>query len=212
MAADGKSWGPTWAILRGVICMYDLYVDLHEQAVLFFIYRRTRMFGKEWEAISLSHFKFGIVSATGEKVIGPIQMGEPKLLECLKHLERKGIIGVRRDGGPNAANMYRINNEDEINMGAVSRYVRRAQPRLNASTLGKFSQNRGMQNVLRGLTPTQQPLGGVPHDGGEGYPTDVGNRNNQITKDQDYNHAAASGGTCSGLTGSSKLRKIKINK
>ncbi|MET4190651.1 MULTISPECIES: hypothetical protein [unclassified Bradyrhizobium] len=204
------TWGESWSILRGTMHGYDLCTDIYEREVLWFIFRRTHFYQKEWEAISLNQFKHGILSADGEVVIGPIDMSEPTLLKCLKHLKGKGLIEVREVPGHSSANEYRIRPESEVNSELVDRYLRRHQPELEERINQRFAKSRGMRRVLR-HAPTPTGLGGVPQQDGEGYPNRIGYKQDTETNKDQNSNPAAEGGV---RTGSNLRvqRKININK
>lgn len=58
-----RKWRKTFDVLRDVVFGNSLYLTVHEQLVLTFIFRRTRMYGKEWEKIPLRHFTEGVCSS-----------------------------------------------------------------------------------------------------------------------------------------------------
>ncbi len=188
MAGGDQSWAGTWDILRDVVHPFSLYLDTYEQAVLQFIFYRTRLYRKEWETISLNHFKFGIATQDGRFVAAPLDMGEPRLLESLKHLEGKHIIEVRRYPGTNRGNQYRIRGEDELDRMHVASYMRQHQRKTNERMLAKFAQNKGIQALLMGI-PTPQSLGTPPNNHGVPPPNDYGVQNTPIVKEPISNSA-----------------------
>lgn len=116
------------------------YMDLHERDVFAFIFGRTAMFNKQWEAIPNRHFLYGIVSRDGRYIATPVDMSNNKLFESLRHLEAKGLIKIRRtDGGTNE---YRICAEAELNTDAIENYMEKHQPSVLKSTFGKLHKLR----------------------------------------------------------------------
>lgn len=105
-------WGTAFDVLRDVVYGQSEYLDLYEQTTLHFIFRRTRMYQKEWEYIPMRHFLNGISGPQGLIVTPRIRISEKTLLQSLKRLERKGIITVERSG--TGANKYRINEDSEL--------------------------------------------------------------------------------------------------
>lgn len=115
---------------------YDMYTDLHERDVLWFIFARTCMYGKVWETIPLRHFTHGVFSE-GVCHGCPVRMGEAKLLESLKHLEAKRVIQVVRH--PTRASRYKVSDTDEFDTGHALAYMRRYQKKAFRGIWGKIA-------------------------------------------------------------------------
>lgn len=152
MAGGDPTWGATWDVLRDVVHHYSLYLDSAERETLWFIFSRTRLFRKEWEAITIRQFECGIVSADGQFIAAPITIGHRALLASLKHLEGKGIIEVKREtrNGGSLPNMYRIKESNEIITTHVFSYMKVNQPKTFDRMTELFAKSAGMQRVLQG--------------------------------------------------------------
>jgi hypothetical protein len=210
MAARGSdpSWADTWAILRDVMTPYGLYLDTYERDVLNFIFLRTRLYRKEWESIPIKHFKNGVFSADGNLVAPPVDVSEPKIWECLKHLKGKGIVEVRSYPGTSNPNMYRIRGDAEIDREHVVAYTRRYQRSLNERMQAKVLQAPAVQALLEGAT---SKFLGTPTQNTEVAPTkDAGVLNSQNFNNPIFNPAAMPPPT--EVLVPVRLRKIQINK
>jgi hypothetical protein len=167
---SGGKWGTAFDILRDVMHPSIMYVNSHELAVLFFIYCRTRIYNKEWEAIPLRHFLHGIVGSDGQMVIGPLDISEPTLWQCLKHLEGKRLIEIRKH--PLRASEYRIRPDDEVDHTFIMEYMQRHQRKQLTRMLTRFGKNGVIQRVIQ-AQGTPKSSGEVPQNLGVGVPQNL---------------------------------------
>jgi len=128
---DKRNWRSFFDVLRDVVFASSFYLSTAEQLVLMFIFRRTRMYGKEWEKIPLRHFTEGVWSRNAGDVCSRLILKTNTVIGALKHLRDKGLIEVREHDVQ--AYQYRIREADEINRENMINYVQAHQPKqLNA--------------------------------------------------------------------------------
>jgi hypothetical protein len=132
-------WGTAFDIMRDVLYGYRQYLDLYEQTTLSFIFARTGFYNKEWEYIPLRHFLKGVWSKKSGCIISRIRISEKKLIDSLRHLERKGIIDARRS--VTRAKCYRIRRFKEIKLRDVVEEVIGTQSELFDSIIQEMELN-----------------------------------------------------------------------
>lgn len=136
----GNRWGTILDVLRDTIFSNGIYLSAHEEAVLLFIFKRTRMYGREWEAIPLRHFTEGVWSRDNGDVCSRLVMKANTVIEARDHLRGKGIIEVREHTV--RAYQYRICEPDEIVQHDIVAYLAKHQPKQLAALVRELRRNR----------------------------------------------------------------------
>ncbi|KJC43320.1 hypothetical protein [Bradyrhizobium sp. LTSP857] len=134
-------WKPLVPILRQVIFANRIYLTEHEQQVLTFIFQRTRMFGKAWEAIPLRHFIGGIWSRDAGNTCSRLRMKANNVIAAYKGLQAKDLIEIRDH--PTEASQYRTVEPSEVARHDIIGFINRNQPKLMASILVELRRNKG---------------------------------------------------------------------
>jgi hypothetical protein len=134
-------FGTAFDILRDVVFGKAQYMDLYEQTTLIYIFRRTRIYGKDWESIPLRHFMSGVWSRKNGCIAPRIRISETKLLEALASLESKTIIEIERRTA--RISRYRIREDREIEIEKVVQHVGLHQIGLVRTIVRELEQNAG---------------------------------------------------------------------
>lgn len=135
--------------------------DLHEQAVLWFIYERTYLFGKCEDMVQETQFLNGVETADGLVFRPGLPFGRSKLYDVLASLMTKGML-LRRSVGRRGSPVYGLNHEwtigfaEEMQSAATDSSVRHhglkgPQPR----TIQEGINTKGYSNT-RALTHTRE--------------------------------------------------------
>jgi hypothetical protein len=135
-----KKWNTILDVLRDTIFANSLYLSDPERDVLLFIFRRTRMYGKEWEKIPLRHFTEGVWSRKNGDVCSRLVMKANTVIEARDHLRAKGIIQVREHSV--RAYEYRVCEPGEVAQHDIVTYLIGHQPKQLAALLRELRRNR----------------------------------------------------------------------
>jgi DNA-binding transcriptional ArsR family regulator len=100
----------------------------NEISVLMFVLDRTLGWGKDWEAISKSHFETGFLDRkTGERWAGKVGMTRRTIDATLRRLIDEKKLILERPGSEGEVNRYALNREWKPEMMIVNRAANTGQ-------------------------------------------------------------------------------------
>lgn len=82
-----------------------------EWKLLMYIVRRTYGFQKDYDEISLSQFKEGIMTKAGKRIDFGTGLSKPTIINALKNLQIAGLLMISKK---NKINRYKINLETKL--------------------------------------------------------------------------------------------------